>query len=262
MTEKKSTFTSAWRDRLTAMRNIPPVLRIVWQSGPWVVSSALFARVVVSAVPVGVVNVSSRIIQDVSDVLQKGVAVPKDFWWLVAAEFGLAIVGTVGSRIISFVDTLLADRYSRHVSILVLEHASKLDLASYENPLYYDRLERARVQATDRLVMIQATGQLVQQVLTTVFFAGPILLFSPWLLLLLLAFITPAFLGESHFAFLGYALSLRQTPRKRVMDYLRILGGSKEAAKELKLFGLRDFLAKRFRALWDGVYEENLHLAS
>jgi ATP-binding cassette subfamily B protein len=109
--------------------------------------------------------------------------------------------------------------------------------------------------------MIQASGQLIQQVITTVFLAVPILWFSPWLLLLLLAFIMPAFLGESHYAFLGYALSLSQTPRKRVLDYLRVLGGSKEAAKELKLFGLRDFLAQRFRGIWDGVYKENVHLA-
>ena len=94
--------------------------------------------------------------------------------------------------------------------------------------------------------MIQAAGQLIQQVITTLSFAVPILRFSPGLLLVILVFVTPAFLGESHFAFLGYALSLRQTPRERVMDYLRILGGSKEAAKELKLFGLRDFLAERF----------------
>jgi ATP-binding cassette, subfamily B, bacterial len=261
MQENQRSFLAAWADRLAAMRNIPVVLKIVWQSGRWVVTFGLLARVVVSAIPVGIVNVSSRIIQIVSDVIGKGQAVPKYFWWLVALEFGLAVLGAVSSRVISFLDTLLSDRYSRHVSILVLDHASKLDLASYENPEFYDRLERARVQATDRLVMIQATGQLVTQVLTTIFFAGPILFFSPWLLLLLLAFIMPAFLGESHFAFLGYALSLRQTPRKRVMDYLRILGGSKEAAKELKLFGLRDFIAERFRGLWDGVYSENLRLA-
>ena len=117
------------------------------------------------------------------------------------------------------------------------------------------------MQATDRLVMIQATGQLIQQTVTTVALAVPILLFSPLLLLLLVAFVTPAFLGESHFAFLGYSLSLRQTPRKRLLDYLRVLGGSKESAKELKLFGLRDFIAGRFRALWNGIYDENRALA-
>ncbi|HXE12365.1 MAG TPA: ABC transporter ATP-binding protein [Bryobacteraceae bacterium] len=261
MQKTRSSFFGAWQDRLAAMRNMPPVLKIVWQSGPWVVTSGLAARIAVSVVPVGITYVSAAIIAALGNVLEGHQPPPQYFWWLVAAEFGLAVIGAISSRVISFLDTLLADRYSRHVSILVLDHASKLDLETYENPEFYDRLERARVQATDRLVMIQASGQLIQQVITTIFLAIPILWFSPWLLLLLLAFITPAFLGESHFAFLGYALSLSQTPRKRVLDYLRVLGGSKEAAKELKLFGLRDFLAERFRGIWDGVYKENVHLA-
>src|SRR6202023_2223699 len=103
-----------------------------------------------------------------------------------------------------------------------------------------------RVQATDRLVMIQAIGRLVQQVITTVTLSASIMLFSPWLMLLLIAGVIPAFLGESHFALLGYAKNFRQTPVRRQLDYLRVLGGSKEAAKELKLFGLREFLLGRF----------------
>ena len=261
MQERNQSFFQAWHDRLTALRNIPPVLRIVWESGRLVVLAGLVARMFVAVIPVGVLKIASMIVDAVNAIAVKHQPPPSNFWWLVAAEFVLAVVGAVSSRIIAFFDTLLSDRYSRHVSILVLDHASKLDLATYEDPLYYDRLERARVQATDRLVMIQATGQLIQQFITTISLAIPILWFSPWLLLLLIAFVTPAFLGESHFAFLGYALSLRQTPRKRMMDYLRILGGSKEAAKELKLFGLRDFLAQRFRGLWDGVYDENRKLA-
>jgi ATP-binding cassette subfamily B protein len=261
MHEEQQSFLAAWKDRLAALRNIPPVLRIVWQSGRLVVTFSFLARLLAAVIPVAVLNIAARIIGIISDIAHNHKPAPSYFWWLVALEFGLAIAGAISARVISFLDTLLSDRYSRYVSILVLDHASKLDLATYENPLFYDRLERARVQATDRLVMIQATGQLIQQVITSISLAVPILWFSPWLLLLLLAFVTPAFLGESHFAFLGYALSLRQTPRKRLMDYLRILGGSKEAAKELKLFGLRDFLAERFRVLWDGVYSENLRLA-
>jgi ATP-binding cassette, subfamily B, bacterial len=261
MPEQQQTFTSAWRDRLSALRSIPPVLKIVWQSGRAVVTCGIIARLVASLVPVGVLKVAALIIGIISNIYKSHQPAPPYFWSLVGLEFGLAILGAVASRVISFLDTLLADRYSRHVSILVLDHASKLDLATYENPVFYDRLERARVQATDRLVMIQATGQLIQQIITTVSLAVPILWFSPWLLLLLLAFVTPAFLGESHFAFLGFALSLKQTPRKRMIDYLRVLGGSKEAAKELKLFGLRDFIAERFRGLWDSIYAETLSLA-
>jgi ATP-binding cassette subfamily B protein len=73
--------------------------------------------------------------------------------------------------------------------------------------------------------------------------------------------VLPAFAGETHFAFLGYAKNFRQTPVRRQLDYLRILGGSKEAAKELRLFGLKNFLTTRFKTLSTKVYEEDVDLA-
>ena len=188
-------------------------------------------------------------------------AVGPRFWWLVAAEFSLAVLNSVLIRTIDYSDSLLADKYTRHVSIRVLEHASSLDLLAYEDPVFYDRLERARVQATDRLVMIQAVGRLVQQAITTLTLSVSIMFFSPWLMLLLIVGVVPAFLGESHFAFLGYAKNFRQTPLQRQLDYLRVLGGSKEAAKELKLFGLRKFLIERFTNLSDEIYAENIGLS-
>src|SRR5437764_1094909 len=115
-------------------------------------------------------------------------------------------------------------------------------------------------QATDRLYMIQAMGRLVQQVITTVTLSVSIMLFSPWLLLILIVGVIPAFIGETHFAFLGYAKNFRQTPVRRQLDYLRILGGSKEAAKELKLFGLRNFLTGKFTRLSDQVDDEAIAL--
>jgi ATP-binding cassette, subfamily B, bacterial len=106
----------------------------------------------------------------------------------------------------------------------------------FESPTFYDKLERARSQATDRIDMLSGIGRLGQQFVTLVSLSTGILLFSPWLLLLLIACLIPAFLGESHFAFLGYSLSRRLTPEQRQMDYFRVLGSSKETAKELKLF--------------------------
>jgi ATP-binding cassette subfamily B protein len=73
--------------------------------------------------------------------------------------------------------------------------------------------------------------------------------------------VIPAFVGESHFAFLGYAKNFRQTPIRRQLDYLRVAGGSKEAAKELKLFGLGNFFTDRFTRLSDQIYEEDVSLA-
>jgi ATP-binding cassette subfamily B protein len=188
-------------------------------------------------------------------------ALPGYFWWLVALEFLLASLATILGRVTDFCDTVLADKYTRHISSRIMEHASRMDLTRYEDPSFYDKMERARVQGTDRVLMIQMTGRLIQEGITTASLAAGIFLFSPWLLLLLLVAVLPAFLGQTHFAFLGYSLNFGQTPARRRMDYLRILAGSKESAKELKLFQLGPFLVQRYRALCDELHRQNVRLA-
>jgi ATP-binding cassette subfamily B protein len=254
-------FWGSWNERLTALRNVPPVLRIVWQSGPLVVSLGLIFRIFTSLLPLAALWITKIIIDGIVQVVSYHQPVRPILWWLVAAEFAVAILGSFLGRLVDYLDALLADKYTRHISIEVMKHAAELDLIAYEDPVFYDRLERARVQATDRLGMIQSIGRLVQQVITAGSLSVSILLFSPWLLLLLVAGILPAFLGESHFAFLGYAKNFRQTPIRRELDYLRVLGGSREAAKELKLFGLKNFLLARFTRLSDQIYVENVDLA-
>jgi ATP-binding cassette, subfamily B, bacterial len=249
------------RERLAALRQVPAVLAFVWESGRTVVVLGLVARVIASLLPPALFWVSKLIIDTIFRILTTHQPAGAKLWWLVAAEFSLAIFAGLISRFIDYLDALLAGKYTHHVSVRVMEHASSLDLLAYEDPVFYDRLERARVQATDRLYMIQAIGRLIQQVVTTITLSISIMVFSPWLLLLLIVGVIPAFVGETHFAFLGYAKNFRQTPIRRQLDYLRILGGSKEAAKELKLFGLREFLTSRFRGLSTRVYEEDVALA-
>ena len=254
-------FWSGWRDRLAALRNVPTVLRFVWESGRLVVVLGLVSRIIASMLPPALFWVSKFIIDTIFRVVTTHQPITNRLWWLVAVEFALAVsMGLVG-RLIDYLDALLAGRYMNHISVRVMEHAASLDLLAYEDPVFYDRLERARVQATDRLYMIQAIGRLIQQVITTITLSISIIVFSPWLLLLLIVGVIPAFVGETHFAFLGYAKNFRQTPIRRQLEYLRVLGGSKEAAKELKLFGLRDFLTGRFKALSDQVYNEDIALA-
>ncbi|HZP17718.1 MAG TPA: ABC transporter ATP-binding protein, partial [Terriglobales bacterium] len=187
--------------------------------------------------------------------------VPTRLWWLVLVEFVLAVLSSVISRLIDYSDALLANKYTRHVSIQVMKHASELDLTAYEDPIFYDRLERARVQATDRLVMIQSIGRLELQLITAIGWSVAVMLYSPWLMLLLTAAVLPAFLGETHFAFLGYAKNFRQTPVKRQLDYLRQAGATKEAAKELKLFSLSEFFTQRFARLSEIIYHQDVALA-
>jgi ATP-binding cassette, subfamily B, bacterial len=254
-------FHRAWGTRLQSLKNIPPVLKIIWDSSPAVVTWGLILRAIAALSPLALLAVAKLIIDAVVTHLTHAATLRSDFWWLVALEFGLACLTSILNRIVDYCDTLLADKFIRHISVRIMHHASRLDLASYEDPLFHDKLERARVQATDRLGMVQQLGRLVQQVITTATLAASILLFSPWLLLVLIACVIPAFLGESHFAFLGYAQAFRQTPVKRQIDYLRFLGASKDSAKELKLFGLSKYLTDRFKKLSDDIYVQNVSLA-
>ena len=256
----QQSFWGGWHKRLTALRNIPPVFRIVWASGPRVVSAGLIFRLLAALLPIAMLSVS-KVIMDGVEQVTVGKPLPAMFWWVVALEFGLAALGAVLARVISFFDALFADQFTRHVSILVMEHASTLDLSTYEDPAFYDKLERARVQATDRIAMIQATGTMLQQTVVVVTLSVGILVFSPWLLLVMVLCLVPAFLGESHFAFLGYSLNFSQTPVRRELDYLRVLGASKDSAKELKLFGLHSFLVGRYSDLSNRIYDENVSLA-
>src|SRR5260370_38468838 len=92
-------------------------------------------------------------------------------------------------------------------------------------------------------------GRLSQQIIPTLVFSAALAWASPWLVLLLAAGILPSFLGETHYAFLGYAKNFRQTPAKRQMDYLRQVAVSREGAKESKLFCLNKFFTARFQSL-------------
>jgi ATP-binding cassette, subfamily B, bacterial len=260
MPEATQKISSAWGDRVRALRNLPPLLRILWDSGPLVVTWGILLRIIVAFAPLGIAAVAAWIVNGVQGRMM-GQDLRPHFWSMVALEVLLAVTMAALLRVIDYLDTVLADRYTHYVSIRVMDQASKLDLTTYEDPVFYDRLERARVQATDRLAMIQQMGRLLQQSVTTLAFTGVLLQSSPWLLLLMAAGVLPSFLGETHYAFLGYAKNFRQTPAKRQMDYLRQVAASREGAKELKLFGLSGFLTDRFRQISQRICEENVALS-
>src|ERR1700745_1677673 len=168
-----------WRERLQALKNIPPVLSMVWEAAPKVIVASVTLRVLTALLPLAGLKVTQVIIDDVYNLTARHQSLPSYFWWLVALEFGLASLAAILVRMINFCDVVLADKYSRHISTKIMQHASRLDLTSFEDPSFYDRMERARVQGTDRIVMIQSTGQLIQQAVTTISLAASIFIFSP-----------------------------------------------------------------------------------
>src|SRR2546422_1680397 len=189
---------------------------------------------------------------------------PVDWWYLGGlGGLGLAIGGGGGgrARLSSLLESLLGDLFSNRVSVRLMQHAATLDLAQYEDAETYDHLERARRQTVGRMGLIALLLSTAQDVVTLASLAGVLLLQLPWLLVLLVVAVLPSFLGETHYAALGYSLLFQWTPERRLLDYLRYAGASDEMAKEVRLFDLFAFLVGRYAKLSDELYNANKRLA-
>lgn len=252
---------STWRDRLRALRNLPPLLRMVWDTSPRLVVASLLCRLFLALIPVAMLWVAKLIVDLVAGAYAAGKGVPDGLWGLVGAEFALAITGDLLMRGSGLAESLLGDRFTHHIGVRLMRHASSLDLASLEDPVFYDKLERARRQSTARLGMLSQTAALLQTIISLLSVSAVIVSFSWWFLPVLLLALLPVFWGETRFAMLSYSLLYRWTPERRELDYLRLLGASIGTAKEVKLFGLGDFLVDRSERLFERYYAENRHLA-
>lgn len=176
---------------------------------------------------------------------------------MLAVEFGLAVFSDALTRATNLVDSLLGDLFSNHTSIQIMEHAATLDLDQFEDSTFYDKLERARQQTVGRTILLSQVLSQVQDLITMLFLAAGLIVFNPWLILLLLVAVLPAFLGEAYFNNKNYSLSRRQTPERRELDYIRYIGASDDTAKEVKIFNLSHFLTDRFRELSNKFYQDN-----
>jgi ATP-binding cassette subfamily B protein len=259
LAQKKLTF----RERLSAFRNLPAFFRLVWQASPRMTIINAVLRIVRAATPLAILYTGKLIIDEIVTLARgHGHQSHQHLWQLVAIEFGLAILSDGLSRVINLLDSLLGDLFSNHTSVKIMEHAATLDLDQFEDSIFYDKLERARQQTVGRTILLSQVLSQVQDLITMSFLAAGLIAFNPWLILLLFVAIIPAFLGESYFNDKSYALTRSQTPERRELDYLRYLGASDESAKEVKIFGLSDFLIDRFRKLSDQFYLDNKRLAT
>ncbi len=234
---------------------------MVWETSRSLTVATLLLRCVSALFPLATLWVSKLIVDLVVRAIRHQPYHRNDIWRLLVLELLLAVGADTLGRFVSLVDSLLGDRFTNHVSIKLMQHAASLDLVSFEDPVFYDKMERARRQTTARLGMLAGLAGMAQQLLTLISLLSAVLFFYPWLLLLLAAATVPVFLGETRFAMLNYSMLYRYTPERRELDYLRYLGASNESAKEVKIFGLGNYLIGRSRALFERFYADNKHLA-
>lgn len=249
------------KDRFSALGNLPQFFKLVWQTSHSLTLATALIRIIRSALPVALLYVGKLIVDQVVQISHNPGFSAVFLWELVAVELALAILSDGLGRASSLIDSLLGDLFANYTSVQIMQHAATLDLEQFEDSTFYDKLERARQQTIGRTILLSQSLSQVQDLITMGFLAAGLLVFNPWLIVLLFVAVLPAFMSEAYFNDKNYSLSRRQTPERRELDYVRYIGASDETAKEVKLFDLSGFLIDRFKQLSGKFYQDNKRLA-
>jgi ATP-binding cassette subfamily B protein len=261
-----------FKERFGALRTLRPFVAMVWRTSPFLTLTLALLRLVRALLPVVSLYIGKLIIDDVVHLVQMPNRPTALHDWmqsgllnglalLILAEFGLAVLSDLLGRVVSLVDSLLSERVTNNSSIALMEHAATLDLEDFEDADFQDQLERARRQTSGRLTLMGQLFSQAQDLVTVASFAAGLLVYAPWLIVLLLVALIPAFLGEAHFNAQTYTLDFGRTPERRELDYVRQTAASVETAKEVKIFGLNGFLIERYKRLAKAFYDANRALA-
>jgi ATP-binding cassette, subfamily B, bacterial len=261
-----------FRERLGALRNLPPFLKLVWQTSPGISVAQVSLRLARALIPVAALYIGAKIIDEVvrlTHVPSPGATfgewmasgVLAHIALLLALEFALGVASDLLGRGISLLDSLLSEKISTATSVRLMEHAARLDLEDFEDSEFQDRLERARTQAAGRTGLMSLLFGQAQDLVTIASLAAGLLVYAPWLIALLAVALIPAFIGEAHFNAQSYWLNYHRAPERRELDYVRQVAASPDTAKEVKIFGLHSFLIERYLDLAVSFFRANRKIA-
>ena len=258
---------AGFSEQFSSLRNVPRFFRMIWAVSPSLSIWNVVLRLLQSGIPLSMLYVGKEII----DLVVKAISDPQSavtittpahpLWFWVGLELGLAVLSSLLNRAITLIDSLLGDLVNNDSSVRIIRHAATLDLYQFEDAAFYDKLERARTQTAGRTALMSMVLSQAQDLITVLFLAGGLVAFNPWLLLILVVAVIPSFIGETRFNQESYSLTRSWTPERRELDYLRYIGASNETAKEIKIFGMENFIADRFKVISHKYFLANQKLA-
>ena len=235
---------------------------MVWKTKPLYGGIITAIRVVSAFTPIAMLWVGKLII----DTVVANIGSPTPDWSLlvklVLLELAIALFSDVLARLSGLVEGLLGDLFSNQMSVRLMKHASGLDLERFEDPDFRDKMQRARRQTMGRVALMTQVMTLGQGVITLGSLLVALVVFNPWLLLILVVAILPSFLGETVYAGISYSFMFQWTAQRRELDYYRWVASELDPAKEIKLFGLADHFIGRYAELADDYVEENQRLST
>lgn len=258
ITEKDKTNI---KDSFKALRAIPRFFKEIWKVSPPLFLSNAISRLINAFTPVVILWVGKLIIDEI--ILQISLE-DKDFttlWNFVIIEFLVVVLSDLLGRLINLTDGLLGDLYSNMSSEKIIRKTNELTMEQLEDPQFYDKLERARTQTNSRVDLMTNALSQIESVISMVSLIAGLIYFEPILILILVVSIIPSFINEIKYSSHRYSLARSWTSERRELDYLRYIGANNQTAKEIKLFGLTDFIAMRFNTLSNDYYYLNKRLS-
>jgi ATP-binding cassette subfamily B protein len=240
-------------------------LELVWTTSRKLTFAFAVLTVIAGALPTAVAYVGSLIVDAVVAAVQTSGAdrdaLTAHALWLVLCE-GLLVAAIAGAqRGISLCQSLLRAQLGQRVNVMILEKALTLDLSHFENSDFYDKLTRARREASSRpLSLVMRTFGLAQNAVSLVSFSALLIAFSPWAVVLLIVAGLPAFLAEAKFSGDAFRLFLWRSPETRMQMYLETVLAREDHVKEVKLFGLGPLFLDRYRGIFRKLYKEDRDL--
>ncbi|MFP4334519.1 MAG: ABC transporter ATP-binding protein [Wenzhouxiangella sp.] len=232
-------------------------LSLVWATSRWLTVALAVLTVMAGLLPAGIAWVGKLLVDSVVAVIQADGPTGIVWLWLSVEALLVALMAAAQTGL-NICNNLLRAQLSQRVNVMILEKAQQLELAQLEDAEFYDRLTRARREASTRpLALVQKTFGVIQNGIAIVSFSGLLLAFSPWAVLLLVLGGLPAFFVEARFAGQAYQLFRWRSPETREMMYLESVLAREDYTKEVKLFGLGPRLLERYKTIFAKIFRED-----
>jgi ATP-binding cassette subfamily B protein len=250
------------RNFLAVFKYSRRALELVWSTNKFLAIVIALLTVAAGALPAGVAYVGSLIVDAVVAAIRAGGVDATHVLGLVALE-GLLIAGIAAAqRGLSLCQWLLRAQLGQRVNVMILEKALTLDLSHFEDSEFYDKLTRARREASSRpLSLVMRTFGLVQNGISLISFGTLLAHFSPWAVAILLLAGLPAFIAEAKFSGDAFRLFRWRSPDTRMQMYLETVLARDEHAKEVKLYNLGDRFLERYQTIFKKLYTADRALA-
>ncbi len=237
-------------------------VHLVWSTNRTLLAALAGLTVLAGLLPAGVAFIGAQIVDAVVAARNLPAGGISRVLRLVFIEGGLvaALAGT--QRGLSLCQSLLRAQLGQRVNVMILEKALTLELSQFEDSEFYDKLTRARREASSRpLSLVMRTFGLTQNAISLLSFAALLVRFSPWTVLILLLAGLPAFIAETKFSGDAFRLFRWRSPEARMQSYLEAVLAREDHAKEVKLFGLGPRLLQRYRDIFTRLYREDRALS-